>query len=108
MAGSAGLGEKQRWYIAPQTWEDLVSKVSDLRAINAELEKKGALEFDTRTDREKPQKRLKRIMINGLRYPFYVVTPKILQVALDPSEEGSILNSLWPSLLSKWWAGAQF
>ena len=84
----AGLGEKQRWYIAPQTWEDLVTEWFPLKVINAELEKSGALEFDTRMDRGKPRKRLKEPMINGLRAPFYVVTPKILQVAFDPSEEG--------------------
>jgi putative DNA primase/helicase len=83
----SGLGEKQRWYIAEQTWKDEVGKLYDVRAINSVLEKKGALEFEVQTNREKPRNRLKRIMINGKRYPFIVVTPEIFQVASDPSEE---------------------
>jgi hypothetical protein len=49
--------------------------VVPLKVINAELEKKGALEFDTRMDRGRPRKRLKEPMINGLRTQFYVFTP---------------------------------
>lgn len=96
----AGLGEKQRWYIAEQTWKDEVGKLYDVRAINSVLEKKGALEFEKQTNCEKPRNRLRRIMINGRRYPFYVVTPEILQVASDPLRRAWMLNSL-PGLLSE-------
>ena len=84
----AGLGEKQRWYILEQSWKDVIGQLYDVEAVNSVLEKKKALEFETQTDRDKPRRRLKRITVDGKRHPFIVVTPEILQVASDPSEEG--------------------
>ena len=85
---TSGVGEDRRWYIAQQTWKDEICKGFDLKALNSELDKNGALEFSLEKDGGRLRKRPKYVRIGGLKRRCYVVTPKIFQVVSDLSEEG--------------------
>jgi putative DNA primase/helicase len=86
---TSGVGEGRRWYLAPQTWKDEIGKGFDLKALNSELEKLGALELATRADGARIRKRPKQVMIAGVRNHYYIVNPKIFQVVSNAVEEAS-------------------
>jgi putative DNA primase/helicase len=75
---------ERRWYISPQTWKEEICKGFDIRALTAELEKRGALETETEKD---GRKRPPRVTVNGQRGRYCTITPRIFSVALDPSED---------------------
>jgi putative DNA primase/helicase len=75
---------ERRWYVSAQTWKDEICKGFDVKALTSELEKRGALEMEEEKD---GRRRPPRATINGQRGRYYTVTPRILSVALDPSED---------------------
>ena len=79
-----GLVTERRWYISLQTWKDEICKDFDVKALTAELEKRGALEMEEEKD---GCKRPPKVVINGQRGRYYTVTPRIFAVASDPSED---------------------
>ena len=86
---TAGLGEERRWYIAPQTWKNEICKGFDLKALNSELDKTGALDLIWAKDGDRVRRRPKQVVINGVKSRYYVVTPKIFQVVSDFAGEAS-------------------
>jgi hypothetical protein len=75
---------ERRWYISAQTWKEEICKGFDLKALNSELVKRGALEMEEEKDgRTRPPK----VVINEQRGRYYTVTPRIFSVASDPCED---------------------
>jgi putative DNA primase/helicase len=83
-----GGGDDQQWYILPATWKKEICGGLDPKVLNSELKKLGALILGVERDGDRLRWRPKYVTIRGKQTRCYIVTTKIFEVVLRPSEEG--------------------